>query len=535
MSTKIRKSVKKYNSGISKAISPSDTLQIIFKKINKLKPGILDRYYEVKANTKIPQYIVRGTDYYLQIVNDVGRVQFAFNSNGKGHFKTEAQVSGLMELAERYSCCKYLFNKPKKIVIASFKVKSRQYSLEDFYSNPIHRKKVEILKRKDVESANLMWYRALTLDGKEFHLPMSLICYTYMYTNGMAAGNTLQEALSHGICEVIERHCDVIVHEKKLVTPTINQGSIRSSVIHELLGKFKALNQKVILKDFSLGMGVPVIGAIRGTNIGKYFITVGVAPNREEAIIRALTENSQVEPHVGPHIKHDQGWEKSYIKHHFKQSKRVDYKELPNIHDIDIKKEIFTLKSLLEKRDMKIVYIDTTDSKLKVPSVLVYITNAKRYSDQIGYRNIIMGIIEESLRIKDYKQAMKYIQLGEKLDSKNIEYYLFYKGLVYAFEQKYTKAVNIFTKLSRKQLFELQALIDIYIGICYLALGKLDKAFEYFINNIKRYPTVKFVFMRSHHCFDADLFKNARKIYTKLQSTLVTTEVLCSPCSFVFN
>lgn len=93
----------------------------------------------------------------------------------------------------------------------------------------------------------------------------------------------------------------------------------------------------------------------------------------------------------------------------------------------------------------------------------------------------------------------------------------------------------IFKKLSRKQLFELQALIDIYIGICYLALGKLDKAFEYFINNIKRYPTVKFVFMRSHHCFDADLFKNARKIYSKLQSTLVTTEVLCSPCSFVFK
>ena len=149
MSTKIRKSIKKYNRGISKAIPPSDTFQIIFKKINKLKPGILDRYYEVKANTKIPQYIVRGTDHYLQTVNDVGRVQFAFNSNGKGHFKTQAQVSGLMELAERYSCCKYLFNTPKKVIISSFKAKDKQYSLEDFYSNPIHTKKVEILKKKD--------------------------------------------------------------------------------------------------------------------------------------------------------------------------------------------------------------------------------------------------------------------------------------------------------------------------------------------------------------------------------------------------
>ena len=535
MSTKIRKSIKKYNRGISKAIPPSDTFQIIFKKINKLKPGILDRYYEVKANTKIPQYIVRGTDHCLQTVNDIGRVQFAFNSNGKGHFKTEAQVSGLMELAERYSCCKYLFNTPKKVIISSFKAKDKQYSLEDFYSNPIHRKKVEILKKKDVESANLMWHKALTLDGQETYLPVSLICYTHMYTNGMAAGNTLQEALSHGICEVIERHCDVVVREKKLVTPTINQGNIRSSVVRELLDKFKTLNQKVILKDFSLGMGIPVIGAIRGTDIGRYFITVGVAPNHEEAIIRALVENSQIEPHVGLHIKHDRGWKKSSIKHHFEKSKRVNYKDLPSIHNIDVKKEIFTLKSLLEKQNMKVVYIDTTDSILKIPSAFVYITNAKRYCDQIGYRNIIMGIIEESLRIKDYKQAMKYIRLGEKLDPKNTELYLFYKGLVYAFGKKYAEAVKIFTKLSKKQLYEFQALIDIYIGICYLALGKLDKTFECFINNIKQYPTVKFVFMRSHHCFDADLFKNARKVYTELQSTLVTTEALCNPCSFVFK
>ena len=184
---------------------------------------------------------------------------------------------------------------------------------------------------------------------------------------------------------------------------------------------------------------------------------------------------------------------------------------------------------------MKIFYVDTTDSILKIPSVLVYITNAKRKSKQIGYRNIIMGVIEESLRIKDYKQAIRYIKLGEKLDPKNIELYLFYKGLVYAFEKKYTEAVKIFAKLSKKQLYEFQALIDIYIGICYLALGKPDRTFEYLINNIKQYPTIKFIFIRSHHCFDANLFKDARKIYSDLHSKLVTTNYWCSPCSFAFN
>jgi ribosomal protein S12 methylthiotransferase accessory factor len=351
----------------------------------------------------------------------------------------------------------------------------------------------------------------------------------------MASGNTLEEALSHGICEVIERHCKIVVRESKLATPTINQSSIQSPIIRELLNKFEALNQKVILKDFSLGMGIPVIGAIRGKSTGKYFITVGAAPNREEAIIRALIENSQVEPHDVPHQKHEEGWERSAIAHHLKRTKNVHFKDLPNIHNIDIKKELISLKLLLEKQNMQIFYVDTTDPVLRIPSIFVYITNAKRKSSQIGYRNIIIGIIEESLRIKDYKQAIKYIKLGEKMDPKNIKLYSFYKGIIFAFEKKYSLALKLFTKLPRAQLYEFQALIDIYIGICYLGLGNPNKAIECLIGNIGRYPTVKFVFMRSHHCFDDALFKDARKLYNQLHSKLVTTTYWCNPCAFVFG
>jgi tetratricopeptide (TPR) repeat protein len=135
-----------------------------------------------------------------------------------------------------------------------------------------------------------------------------------------------------------------------------------------------------------------------------------------------------------------------------------------------------------------------------------------------------MGVIEESLRIKDYKQAIKYIKLGEKLDKKNIELYLYYKGLVYAFRKKYTEALKILTKLPKKQLSEFESIIDINIGICYLALGKLNKTFEYMINNIKKYPNVKFVFIRSHHCFDVELFSIARKMYSDLHSRLLPTK-----------
>jgi ribosomal protein S12 methylthiotransferase accessory factor len=336
----------------------------------------------------------------------------------------------------------------------------------------------------------------------------------------MAAGNTFEEAVSHGICEVVERHIQTVVQENKLVTSTINQKSIRSAIVQDLLDKFKAINQKVILKDLSLGIGIPIIGVVRKADIGRYFITVGVAPNREEAIIRALIENSQVEPHVGSHIKHKEGWKKSSIKHYLQESKEINYSDLPNIHNIDIKNEINTLKSLLEKQGMKIYYIETTDPKLKIPSVLVYITKTKCFFEQVHHRNIIMGLIEESFKIKDYKQALKYIRRGERLDLRNIEYYRFYRGLVFAFRKKYKEAINIFEKLPKKRLYEFESIIDIHIGICHLALGNFDKTFEYFVNNIKRYLDTKFVFIRSYHRFDEEMFANAQEIYLTLQLKL---------------
>lgn len=531
----IRKSVKKYDRGISKTISPSKTLQTVLKRVRKLEPGILDSYREIETNTKIPQYMVMGTDHYMQIVNDIGRVQFSFNSNGKGHFKTQAQASGLMEMVERYSCIKYLFRDFQNSTKSSFKAKRNYYDLEAFYSNPYYKDKVKVLENKEVEPAELFWYEVMTLDGKKSYLPLSLITYTFEYTNGMASGNTLEEAIRHGICEVIERHCKAVVEEGGLVTPTINRAGIKSPIIRELLDKFKALNQEVIMKDFSLGLGVPVVGVIRRDDSGKYFVTVGVAPKREEAAIRALIENSQKSPRTGLQLEGERGKSKKSISHHFQKSEVVDFEDLPDIYNVDTKKEIVSLKSLLEKSGMKGYYVDTTDPKLGIPTTIVYITNAKRKSKQIGYRNIIMGIIEESLKIKDIDQAAKYVRLGEKKDRKNIDFYLFYKALICAFECDYAKAINILTKLQRKKLYELQALIDIYIGICHLGLNNTSKGFEYLISNIQQYPTVKFAFMRTHHHFDEDLFKQAGELYNKLHSEIVTDTYECNPCSFVFS
>ncbi len=261
-------------------------------------------------------------------------------------------------------------------------------------------------------------------------------------------------------------------------------------------------------------MGIPVIGVIRRIARNKYITTTGVAPKKEEAIIRALVENVQIENDVNAKSR-------SEVEYYLKNKGKLNYREIPDLHDTDIKKEIYSLKSLLEKQKMTIYYIDTTDKKLRIPSVFVYITNTKRSSDQLSHRNIIMSVIEESLRIKDYKQAQRYINFGFKKDPGNIGIYQYYNGLVSAFEKNYKKAIVFFEKsLNNKPIYEFLPLVNINIGICYLAMGKMDKLLKYYLDNLKLYPDIKHTFIRTHHRYNSGLFNNALNLYSSLQSKL---------------
>jgi ribosomal protein S12 methylthiotransferase accessory factor len=520
MADKIGKCVKKYQRGINKVVAPQKTLKRVLKKIQNNKPKILDSYFQVPISSGIPQFMVMGTDYYSQLVNDVGRKSQSLNANGKGHFKTEALVSGLMEMVERYSCCEYLFRNPARVTTSSFRHFEDGYSIGDFYSNPYYKKRVAIIPDRSVIDAQLRWFKCLSLEGKSCYLPLSLICYTYEYTNGMAAGNSLEEALCHGLCEVIERHCKTVIREGKIATPDIKVSSFTSPIVKDLLEKFKRLNQKVILKDFSLGTGIPAIGVIRKVKKDAYLVTAGVAPHPEEATIRALVENSQIEP--GQDFRTE-----ASVAFYLKRGETIDYDHLPNIHNKDIKIELLTLKKLLNKQKMNIFYADTTDKKLAIPSVLVYITNAKRQSSEIGYRNVIFGIIEESFRLKDYRQALKYTTLGIKVDLNNKGLYLYYQGLISAFKSDYKKAISLFRQaIKTRHIYEFESTVNINLAICFFALGQVNMAFGHLLKNVELFPNynTRLTFIRSHHRFNKKLFNTLAPVYEDLHKKMLKVQ-----------
>lgn len=99
-------------------------------------------------------------------------------------------------------------------------------------------------------------------DNNEIFIPIDLILHA-IGSNGMTAGNSEKEALLHGFCEIFERYALKNIYYKELTPPTIPIEEFSETPVYE---KIKYLIEKkgyeIIIKDCSLGKGLPVYGTI---------------------------------------------------------------------------------------------------------------------------------------------------------------------------------------------------------------------------------------------------------------------------------
>lgn len=123
------------------------------------------------------------------------------------------------------------------------------------------------------------------------HLPLNLLLQLTT-SNGMAAGNTLPEAIYQGCCELLERWAAAEVFQKGLVPPTVPRSYLRQFPEYAIMEAIEeAGTHKVTVKDFSCGMGIPALGMIitnRSTQTHR--LNVGCDTSFEVALSRCLTE-----------------------------------------------------------------------------------------------------------------------------------------------------------------------------------------------------------------------------------------------------
>ncbi len=121
-------------------------------------------------------------------------------------------------------------------------------------------------------------------------------------STGLAAGNTLNEAVVHGICEVIERDAATLFAIKPVSSQTsraINLATIHNPTIQRCIEKIENAGLLLGVWDMTTDVGVPAVVARicdpAGHHGGKVITGGGEGchPLRETAVLRAITEAAQ--------------------------------------------------------------------------------------------------------------------------------------------------------------------------------------------------------------------------------------------------
>lgn len=122
---------------------------------------------------------------------------------------------------------------------------------------------IEEIKKKD---SSRHWIDALSLTENKYKKVPHLLIGEIAGSNGLAAGNTLEEAVSQAFCEVCERHSIIDHVLKKMSAPTVNIETIKDKSVRKAIEIFNSLNISVKIKDLTMGNKLPVMGVLFTNN-----------------------------------------------------------------------------------------------------------------------------------------------------------------------------------------------------------------------------------------------------------------------------
>ncbi len=329
---------------------------------------------------------------------------------GKGISKSHAKASAIMEAFERYSAEKQ--NDDESIIATPDEI-----SLKGNYINPESLNLPKDFKKEDLNSLTLEWSRAHDLiSDEDYYVPSNAIFHPYISneaqslfksnTNGLASGNILDEAILHGIFEVVERDAWSIFELTHKNYSQINIESIESEIINETLDKFTSQGINIKLMDFTADINIPTIAASADDTITKDagLLTLGMGTHLdpEVAILRALTEvaqsratqiNGAREDTVRADFAREAGYErmKRINKYYFQQEEdQINLSDIENKSTTSIKKDLEIVKDELVSNDIKhILYADLTRSEVDVNVVRIIIPEMELYAidpSRAGYR-----------------------------------------------------------------------------------------------------------------------------------------------------
>jgi ribosomal protein S12 methylthiotransferase accessory factor len=115
-------------------------------------------------------------------------------------------------------------------------------------------------------------------------------------SNGNAAGNTIEEAILHGLLELVERDHVALWWFNRLRVPALDLESLADPWLDSVLARFAADERRVWALDLTADLGIPVVAAVTtpGSRPGGVGLGFGAHLDITRAAVRAVTELVQL-------------------------------------------------------------------------------------------------------------------------------------------------------------------------------------------------------------------------------------------------
>ena len=364
--------LKKYRDDTHRAVPPEETLRAAEAK---LPAAGITRVADITDLDRI------GIPVFSSIrpMADRGAISVY---NGKGATPTEARVSAMMEGLERYSA----EVRDRELAVAAF-------SHLDGALDPRNL----ILPEDADPDALIPWISGWDMIREEeilvpanavFHpLPSDYSRLFRTNTTGLASGNVLEEAIFHGLAEVIERDAWALVEAARHTGPLIQD--VEDDLAKGLLDKFAAAGVDVYLRDITSDIGVATCAAasddIRLRDPTLLTTGMGTHTSAKVAVLRALTEVAQSrltqihgarEDATLADFRKRIGYErtKKLNSHWFDGSEKRSFTDVPSFESDDFLLDIRHMLARLQQAGLaRAVVVDLTRPEIGIPVVRVIV------------------------------------------------------------------------------------------------------------------------------------------------------------------
>ena len=484
-------------SGLSfdKVRTPEETLEWAMERFSSLGRPVLEEVKRVdKGRLGIPVFVSR---YHPEASVVTGTKK----QMGKGVTEAQAKASAVMEIAERYSL--FRFVEDSDFYIAPFSgVDGNRFSFEHLLKAVHFKGDLTQEEKGFLKGFPQGWIRGLRLpEDSECFVPFSWMWPIFEY-NGSAAGNSLEEASVQAICEVVERHVCSVISYNFIRTPTIDLDSVEDDQLKKLIERFRSRGINLVLKDFSLGLGIPTVGALAWDpstypERSEIVYTAGTSTSPERAAVRAITEVAQL---AGDFDTEGRYLESGLPK--FATLEEAGYvlnsdevrrlSELPDCSSRNFRQEVELLVRALESAGLPVYLADVTERELGIPVVYAMIPGS-HFRDRTLNLDLAfhMARIAATGGILDPFEAIDVLEgLGNVYpDRFDISFYMGHllesTGDLEGAVERYQQALS----LSPPET-ELPSLYC-NLGNCFRQLGRLDDAVEQLEKAKKLNPGLK--------------------------------------------